>query len=119
MSLPEVLLWQELRKQPRGSRFRRQHPAGPYSLDFFSARHRLAIEIDGEAHARGNQSARDAVRDRWLSKQGIKVLRIPAVEILSNLEAVLLHILVCVRGEYPSTAARSPSPSGGGSRSLQ
>ncbi|MEC3951323.1 endonuclease domain-containing protein [Sphingobium sp. HWE2-09] len=48
MTLPEVLLWQELRKRPANLRFRRQHPAGIYVLDVFCPRHRLAIEVDGE-----------------------------------------------------------------------
>ena len=47
MSLPEGLLWQELRKRPAGFKFRRQHPFGPYVLDFFCASMRLAIEVDG------------------------------------------------------------------------
>lgn len=35
MSLPEVLLWQILRKQPGYVKFRRQHPIGRYVLDFY------------------------------------------------------------------------------------
>ncbi|MEQ1640549.1 MAG: DUF559 domain-containing protein, partial [Novosphingobium sp.] len=35
MSLPEVVLWKELRKRPGGFKFRRQHPAGRYILDFY------------------------------------------------------------------------------------
>ena len=37
MSLPEVLLWRQLRLRPVGLKFRRQHPAGPYVLDFYCA----------------------------------------------------------------------------------
>jgi len=38
MTLPEVLLWQDLRAgKLNGLQFRRQHPAGPYILDFFCA----------------------------------------------------------------------------------
>ena len=47
MSLPEVLLWQDLRKRPDGAKFRRQHPAGMYVLDFYCSDARLAIEVDG------------------------------------------------------------------------
>jgi hypothetical protein len=79
MTLPEVLLWQELRKRPGDLRFRRQHPAGVYVLDFFCPRHRLAIEVDGEAHNRGDRPERDAVRSAWLAGEGIKVIRIPAL----------------------------------------
>src|SRR5260370_33825496 len=48
MSLPEVVLWQALRKARfAGLRIRRQHPIGPYILDFYCPAARLAIEVDG------------------------------------------------------------------------
>jgi very-short-patch-repair endonuclease len=34
----------------RGLRFRKQHPIGPYILDFFCAEAALAVEIDGSIH---------------------------------------------------------------------
>ena len=49
MSLSEIVLWQALRKgRLAGLRFRRQHPIGPYILDFYCASARLAIEGDGD-----------------------------------------------------------------------
>jgi len=110
MSLPEVLLWQELRKRPGGMRFRHQHPAGPYVLDFFCAKHRLAVEVDGEAHGCGERQERDAVRDAWLGAQGVRVLRVPAVEVLSDLEGVVRHITGFACGEYPSTGFAGSPP---------
>jgi very-short-patch-repair endonuclease len=53
MSLPEVLLWQHLRKQQTGFHWRKQHPAGPYDLDFYCDSAKLCVEVDGEAHDRG------------------------------------------------------------------
>jgi very-short-patch-repair endonuclease len=93
MSLPEVLLWQELRKRPGGFKFRHQHPAGPFSLDFACLSARLAIEVDGEAHDRGANRSRDVARDEWLMAQGYRTLRIPAREVLGNLEGVLAHVV--------------------------
>jgi len=92
MSLPEVLLWRVLRSRPDGLKFRRQHPAGPYVLDFFCTSRLLAIEVDGEAHNRGDRPERDQERDAWLLSQGVMVLRIPAVEILRNIDAVVRYI---------------------------
>ena len=43
MSLPETILWRELRKRPGGHKFRRQHPAGKFVLDFYCAAARLNI----------------------------------------------------------------------------
>jgi len=78
MSLPEVLLWQLLRKAPDGLKFRREHPTGEYSLDFYCADARLAIEVDGEAHSFGQRPRRDDRRDAWLAAAGIMTLRVPA-----------------------------------------
>jgi very-short-patch-repair endonuclease len=81
MTLPEVLLWQQLKQQPGGYRFRKQHPLGPYVLDFACIRARLAIEVDGEAHNRGDQPERDAARDAFVLGAGFKTVRIPATEV--------------------------------------
>jgi len=93
MSLPEVLLLRELRKRPDGFRFRRQHPAGTYVLDFACLEAKLAIEVDGEAHGRGTNPVHDEARDEWLMAQGYRTMRIPAREVLSDLGAVGTYIL--------------------------
>jgi very-short-patch-repair endonuclease len=110
MSLPEVLLWRELRKRPDGLKFRHQHPAGPYVLDFFCAKRRLAVEIDGEAHERGDHPERDKHRDEWLRTQGLRVCRILAADVLHDVESVITHIVVIAGGDYPSTAFGGPPP---------
>ena len=106
--MPEGLLWRELRRRPGGLKFRRQHPAGRYVLDFFCAERRLAVEVDGEVHARGDRPVRDAERDNWLRSQGVRVLRIPAQDVLSNLDGVLRHIAHTARGDYLSTGFAGP-----------
>jgi very-short-patch-repair endonuclease len=84
MSLPEVKLWQILRTSPNGHRFRRQHPAGLFVLDFFCARANLAIEIDGFSHDTGDRPRRDENRDAWLRDLRIDTLRIPAADVLRD-----------------------------------
>lgn len=75
MSVPEARLWNRLRSRAPGKPiFRRQHPIGPYVLDFYCARARLAIEIDGISHDMGDRPQRDIRRDAWLKKQGVTVL---------------------------------------------
>lgn len=101
MSLPEVLLWQQLKLRPGGFKFRKQHPAGFYVLDFFCAEAKLAIEIDGEAHSRGDQPEFDDARDRQLRTHGIATLRVSAVDVLNELEAVVVHIVEAVRARLP------------------
>ena len=93
MSLPEVLLWVALRKrQASGLRFRRQHPVGPYILDFYCDAVRLAVEIDGQGHLHGDQPTRDERRDQWVAAQGVSTLRIAAQDILASPEDVVATI---------------------------
>jgi very-short-patch-repair endonuclease len=93
MTPPEVGLWRILRTRPAGLKFRHQHPAGPYVLDFYCAAAKLAIEIDGLAHEMGDNPARDERRDQWLRNRGYRVLRVVATELRDNAEGVLQHIL--------------------------
>ncbi len=88
MSLPEVLLWNLLRRDPGGVKFRRQHSIEEYVLDFYCAKAKLDVEIDGFAHETGDNPEHDAARDAWLKDQGIEVLRIPATEVLKSPEDV-------------------------------
>ena len=80
--MPEGLLWRELRQAP-GIKFRRQHPIGPYVLDFYCASAKMCIEIDGRSHDMGDRPALDEKRDIWLREQGICVERIDASEVLA------------------------------------
>ena len=118
MSLPEVLLWRELRRSPDGFHFRKQHGAGDYILDFFCARANLAIEVDGISHDMGNRPARDHARDAWLSERRIDTVRIPARDVLKNPNEVAESIVAIVRarlaqfGKTPPSALRAAtSPS--------
>ena len=92
MTPPEIGLWLALRANEEGLRFRKQHAAGPYVLDFYCAPARLAIEVDGEAHNHGNRPERDATRDAWLVAQNIRTLHYPAREMLANLDDVVRQI---------------------------
>lgn len=113
MSLPEVLLWEHLRKRPGGLKFRRQHPSGPHVLDFFCSDARLAIEIEGEGHNRGGQPRRDGVRDAWFAKAGIETMRIPAKVVLRDAVAAAEGIADYALARLPlhhPLRERSPSP---------
>lgn len=97
MSLPEVLLWQILRKQPGYIKFRRQHPVGRYVLDLYVVELKLGIEIDGIAHDMGDRPKRDEERDQWVEAQGIKILRVRAKDILADPNVVADSIVrLCI-----------------------
>jgi very-short-patch-repair endonuclease len=101
MSLPEVLLWKQLRRKATGRKWRKQHPAGPYTLDFYCDAVELCVEVDGESHSMGRAPARDVRRDAWLAARGISTLRSSAAEILANLEGVLIWIELHARKRAP------------------
>lgn len=112
MSPPEVRLWAVLRRRALDVKFRHQHPIGPYSLDFYAPALKLCIEVDGLAHGMGTHPERDERRDAWLASKGIRTLRIPAVEVMRNLDGVYRLILTeCAAG--PSTGLQPvPLPIG-------
>ena len=116
MTLPEVVLWQHLRGRPGGLKFRRQHPAGPYVLDFYCEEARLCIEVDGAVHEFGDSATADAYRDRWLAEADIRTLRVAARDVLGNLESVLQLILEECRARplHHSAAPSGPPPLQGG-----
>jgi very-short-patch-repair endonuclease len=92
MNGPELRLWSRVRaNRLDGVHVRRQHPLGPYVLDFFCARARLAIEVDGGMHDE-DRMARDAARDAWLASQGVRTLRLPARLVMEDVEAALAVI---------------------------
>ena len=90
LSPPELRLWLRLRaSRSSGVRFRRQHPLGPYVLDFYCAPARLAVELDGFSHQTGERGERDRLKDHWLAEQGIRTVRIAAGEVLRDPDASL------------------------------
>ena len=109
MSLPEGLLWQHLRGRPCGLKFRNQHPAGGYVLDFFCARANLAIEIDGIAHGMGDRPQRDAQRDTWLRDHRIDTIRLPASDVLRNPIAVAESVVAYALNRIASFDTAPPS----------
>ena len=108
MSLPEVLLWQQLRRKSTGLKFRKQHRVPPYFVDFYCAAAKLAIEVDGTAHDMGDRPERDIERDAFLRSKGIETLRILASEVLADPVdiaegiAALCHEKIASRRSSPS-----------------
>ena len=73
----EHAAWQLLRgKGCFGLRFRRQVVIGPFIVDFYCPRLRIAIEIDGDVHDVRDTEVRDADRDALIAAQHVTVLRV-------------------------------------------
>ena len=91
----------ELWRRPRagrlvGWRFRRQHPIGTFVLDFYCAKAKLAVELDGRVHDVPAQAQRDEERTEILTSLGIRVLRFRNEQIVENADVVLDEILKAV-----------------------
>ena len=117
----ERLLWSKLRaRQIGGVSFRRQHPAGPYVLDFYCAALGIAVEVDGGHHGRREREAADRKRDDWLRLRGITVLRVSNFDVFRNISGVMeqIYMKIVAAAERQMTptrsAARSDLPLSGG-----
>lgn len=87
MTKEERHLWYDfLRTYP--IRFLRQKILGSYIVDFYCAKAKLVVEIDGSQHCDEERKAYDAERTAFLSGYGLNVLRIPNTEINRNFSGV-------------------------------
>lgn len=99
MTPAEKKLWQRIRNgQLDGAHIRKQHAVGRFIVDFFCAKAKLVIEIDGDVHADANQAAYDAERTQWLNEQrDYRVIRFTNDNVLHNIDAVLEKIREALR----------------------
>lgn len=78
-------------------RFYRQRVLGPCIVDFYCARARLAIELDGSQHSQPDAVLRDAERTAFLQSYGLQVLRIPNPDVRRHFSAVCALIDLTVQ----------------------
>jgi len=114
MTMAEKILWQKLRnRQICGLKFRRQHPAHIFILDFYCHEKRVAIEVDGNVHLSPEQKEWDENRTFELNEFGITVLRFSNEEVINKIETVVNSVKKFITtGKNPISG---PSPSGEGS----
>ena len=89
-TLPEVLLWQNIKQRGYGVQFHRQVPMLNYIIDFYCHEIGLAIEIDGQSH--DHNYLNDAKRQAELEVYGVTFLRFSNEEVKKNMFSVLLVI---------------------------
>ena len=92
MTEAERVLWDALRHQIQGCRFRRQHPVGDYIADFINLPNRLIIEVDGGYHSDPLQQADDATRTANLADLGYGVMRFSNEEVVYDTRNVIEKI---------------------------
>ena len=91
MTKEERHLWYDfLRGYP--IRFSRQKVLGKYIADFYSAKAKLVIELDGSQHYENDNMQKGTERTDFLKKYGLTVIRIPNNEINENFQGVCEYI---------------------------
>ena len=92
----ERKLWYDfLRDYP--VRFQRQKAIGNYIADFYCAKARLVIELDGGAHYTAEQSEKDEMRTKDLESMDLTVVRICNLDIDRNFSGVCEYIDLTVK----------------------
>jgi very-short-patch-repair endonuclease len=92
-STPEGVLWSLLRdRRLLGLKFRRQHPVGPYVLDFYCADFQWGIEADGGQHNTEQARAYDGRRSAYLASRGVTVTRFWNDEVMGQIDGVFLRL---------------------------
>lgn len=83
-------LWDQLKnKQLNGLKFRRQQGIGPYIVDFYCPKLKLAIELDGDSHFENGAEDYDLRRQNYIEKRGIRFMRFTNNEVYESLEEVV------------------------------
>ena len=83
----EIKFWCELlRKRQSGFQFYRQKIIGSFIVDFYCARLKLVIEIDGTSHL--YKKSYDDNRAKFLESFGLKILRYDDMQVLNNFHLV-------------------------------
>jgi very-short-patch-repair endonuclease len=90
----EIILWKYLQNsQLENRKFRRQHSIGNYVADFYCAKEKLIIEVDGDSHFVNDNAVKyDLKRTEFFNSLGIRVLRFSNLEVVESLEGVLMEI---------------------------
>ncbi|MDE2779309.1 MAG: endonuclease domain-containing protein [Chloroflexota bacterium] len=108
----EELLWHRVRnRQLAKAKFRRQHPAGRYVLDFYCHEARLAVELDGDIHDYPDQAAYDKARRTEIREGGVRLLVFRNQEIFADLDRVLIEIREALLPGSPPTKEECKPPS--------
>jgi very-short-patch-repair endonuclease len=104
--LAERKVWSLLRAgRIDGLKFRRQHPVGPYIVDFACDLLRLVIEIDGGIHTRDDVTLDDHYRQVEIESLGWTVMRFSNAQALTEplrvLDAIRAHARLVKADPHP------------------
>ena len=83
----ENLLWYRFLRH-YDVQFRRQCPFGQYIVDFYCAKARLVVELDGSQHYEPQSMENDRTRSAYLESLGLQVLRFSNADITQRFDSV-------------------------------
>jgi very-short-patch-repair endonuclease len=93
LSPAEAFQWTHLKKKQLGGRkFRRRHSILDYIVDFYCAREKLIVELDGDVHMNPKAIEYDRQRTYVLKSYGFRILRFENKMVFDNLPSVILTI---------------------------
>ena len=91
MTKEERHLWYDyLRHHP--IKFRRQAVFGKFIVDFYCAKAKLVVELDGSQHYEPQNQQADQIRTEYLQKFGVTVIRIANTDVTRNFRGVCAYI---------------------------
>ena len=90
MTPAEQVLWEYIKGEKLGVKFRRQHVIYSYIPDFFSLSCKLIIEVDGKIH--DFQKALDDDRTKFFNEKGYRLIRFSNEEVLKDIDSVIEEI---------------------------
>ena len=88
----ERILWNAIRREQLGVKFRRQHAFGPFFLDFYASEIRLVIELDGGIHRQPDVNYHDVEREEYLRLRQRVMVHFTNQEVLVALDDVLAKL---------------------------
>jgi very-short-patch-repair endonuclease len=95
MTDAEVILWSRLRRgAANGFHFRKQHPIGPYIVDFACTQAQLVVEVDGDTHSTEAELDHDRKRELYLASHGWRVFRVTNEDVYKRLDSVIEGIFL-------------------------
>ena len=88
----EAAMWELLRADATGYRFRRQVTLWGFIVDFYCPALRIAIEVDGSAHRIPEIAARDEEKEKALERKRVSLLRFENEDVISWPRPVFMRI---------------------------
>ncbi len=90
----ERILWEQLKTNQLGIKFRRQHIIDEFIVDFVCLPKKLIIEVYGQYHGTTSQLEADEIRTKILNDFGYSVIRFKNQEVIGAIDAVVQKIIL-------------------------